>query len=174
MSIQSIRTYGDPVLRKRAKKVEDTDKSILKLIDEMLTSMKENDGIGLAAPQIGVPLAVIVAEVPVEDDEEPVACALINPEIVYREGMSIMEEGCLSVPGIRADVERPERIVVRAQDREGKAITLECSDLLARVICHEIDHLNGVLFVDRLAPFERELLRERLEELEQSRSRGII
>lgn len=172
MDNEYIRTYGDPILRKRAKRVDEVDASVCKLIDDMLVAMKEGDGIGLAAPQIGVPLAVVVAELPVEEDEEPVTYVVINPDIVYREGVVVMEEGCLSVPGIRADVERPEHIVVRGRDREGNEITLECSDLLARVLCHEIDHLNGVFFVDRLAPFERELLREKLEELEKSRAGG--
>jgi peptide deformylase len=175
MDIQRIRIYGDPILRKRALRIEEIDNSVLRLIDDMLASMKENDGVGLAAPQIGESLAVIVAELPAEEDnEQPVTYALINPEIIYREGGTVMEEGCLSIPGIRAEVERPERIVMTARDRHGNEVTLECTDLLARVMCHEVDHLNGVLFIDRLAPFERELLREKLEELEQSQARGII
>ncbi len=146
MAVRPIRLLGDPVLRRRAKRVPQVDASILRLMDDMIDSMREANGVGLAAPQIGVSLRVIVIEVP---DEEVVA--LVNPEIVKRSGQRRLDEGCLSVPGYRAEVTRSESVVVKGLDRQGRPVRVKAKDdLLAHALEHEIDHINGVLYIDHL------------------------
>lgn len=148
MTVRPIRYLGDPVLRQPAKKVRQVDDSIRRLIVDMIESMYAAQGVGLAAPQIGVPLRVVVLGMP---DEEPFA--LINPVIVKRSGTRRLEgEGCLSVPGYRASgITRSERVVVRALDERGKEIRMRAEgNLLAQAFEHEVDHINGTLYVDRL------------------------
>ncbi len=137
-------TYGNPVLRKKAKNIKSIDKDIVNLIDEMFKIMHTNvpQGIGLAAPQVGISIALFVYEL---DDERGV---LINPKILEKKGKEIGEEGCLSVPGIFGPVARAEEIVVTALNLKGKKITINAKGLKARVIQHEIDHLKGILFTD--------------------------
>ena len=154
MAVRPIRLLGDPVLRQRAKRVPQIDASIQRLIDDMIDSMREASGVGLAAPQIGVPLRVIVIEVP---DEEVVA--LVNPEIVKRSGQRRLDEGCLSIPGYRAEVSRSLSVVVKGMDRQGRPVRIKAKDdLLAHALEHEIDHINGVLYIDHLEGLE-ELIR---------------
>ena len=135
----------DLVLRQKAKKVTTIDRSIQRLIDDMIETMQQSDGVGLAAPQIGVSLRVIVVQMP---DEAPVA--LINPEIVKCFGEREVTEGCLSVPGYNGQIKRSASVTVKARDRQGKAVRIKADGLLAEALEHEIDHLNGVLYIDHL------------------------
>lgn len=144
MAVRAIRKLGDPILRKKSRKVENIDDRILVLLDDMLDTMREADGVGLAAPQVGVLRQVIIVDVGEGLIE------LINPEIVEVEGKNRDEEACLSVPGRSGIVERPAKVKVRGLNRQGKAIEVQGEGLLARALCHEIDHLDGVLFIDRI------------------------
>ena len=145
--MRPIRYLGDPVLRQPAKKVRQIDDAIRMLITDMFESMYAAQGVGLAAPQIGVPLRIVVLGMP---DEEPFA--LINPVVVRKSGTRRLEaEGCLSVPGYRAPITRSQKVVVRALDDRGKEIRIRAEDnLLAEALEHEVDHVNGILYVDRL------------------------
>ena len=146
MGILPIRIAGDPVLREKAKKVKKIDASVQKLIDDMVDTMHAAPGVGLAAPQVGVSLRVVVIETP--DDG---LMALINPEVVKSSGERRVMEGCLSVPGYQAEITRSQQVTVKALNREGKEIRLKAVDsLLAQALEHEIDHINGVLYIDYL------------------------
>ena len=146
MTVRPIRYLGDPVLRKPARKVSRVDDSIRKLIEDMTESMYAAHGVGIAAPQIGVPLRVVVIGMP---DEEPFA--LINPEVIERSGERRLDEGCLSVPGYRGTVTRSVKVTVKALDHRGKEIRVKAEDnLLAQALEHETDHVNGTLYVDHL------------------------
>ncbi|MEJ2048095.1 MAG: peptide deformylase [Dehalococcoidia bacterium] len=146
MAVRTIcRLPGDLVLRQKARRVTTTDSSIQRLIDDMIETMQQASGVGLAAPQIGVPLRVVVIQLP---DEEPVA--LINPEMVKRSGEREVVEGCLSVPGYAGDIKRSVTVTVKARDRQGKSVRIKASGLMAQALEHELDHLNGVLFVDHV------------------------
>ncbi|RLT27282.1 MAG: peptide deformylase [Chloroflexi bacterium] len=147
MAIRPIRYLGDPVLRQPAKKVRQVDDAIRHLVEDMIESMYAAQGVGLAAPQIGVPLRVVVLGMP---DEEPFA--LINPVVVRATGTRRLEgEGCLSVPGYRGVITRSEKVVVRALDLKGKEIRVRAeNNLLAEALEHEVDHVNGILYVDRI------------------------
>ena len=136
----------DPILRQKAKKIRDITPSLQKLIDDMIDTMHEAGGVGLAANQVGVLQRVIVIQLP--EDMTPVA--LINPEIILAEGERDVEEGCLSIPGYRGLVKRSVNVKVKAKDRNGKGLKITAQDLLAQAIEHEIDHLNGTLYIDRL------------------------
>lgn len=152
MAIRTIYTSDEPVLRQKAKKVKKVDAAIQKLIDDMIETMKDAPGVGLAAPQVGVGLRVIVIETP-EDDEDPQGGAqlqLINPEILRGDGEQIGEEGCLSIPGFVGIVKRQMNITVKGMNRKGKDVKIKASGYLARVLQHEIDHVDGILFTDRL------------------------
>lgn len=143
MAIRNIRTDGDNILRKVCKPVKEMTPRISELIDDMFDTMYEANGVGLAAPQVGVLKRIVVIDV-----MEGEAYVLINPEIIEREGEQIGEEGCLSLPGLSGEVARPERVVVKALDREMNPIVVEGTELLARCICHELDHLDGILYKD--------------------------
>jgi peptide deformylase len=147
LAVHPITLLGEPVLREKAKRVPAIDASIQRLIEDMIDSMRAANGVGLAAPQIGVSLRVIVIGLP---DEEPFA--VINPEIVKRSGERIVEEGCLSLPGYRTEkMKRSLTVIVKGLDRSGKPMRLKSKDdLLAQALEHEIDHINGVLYIDRL------------------------
>ncbi len=146
MTVRPIRYLGDPVLRKPAKKVSRVDDSIRRLIADMTESMYAAHGVGIAAPQIGVGLRVVVIGMP---DEEPFA--LINPEVIKRAGERRLDEGCLSVPGYRGTVTRSLSVVVKALDEHGREVRVKAEgDLLAQALEHETDHVNGLLYVDRL------------------------
>jgi peptide deformylase len=136
---------GDLVLRQKARRVTAIDSSIQRLIDDMVETMQQASGVGLAAPQIGVPLRVVVIQLP---DEEPVA--LVNPEIVKRSGEREVVEGCLSVPGYAGDIKRSLSVTVKGRDRQGKPVRIKASGLMAQALEHELDHLNGVLFIDHI------------------------
>src|SRR5918998_1047204 len=145
MAIRAIVALGNPVLRQKARKVSRIDTSIAKLVEDMIETMRAAPGVGLAAPQIGVPLQVAV----VETEKEQVH-VLINPEIVKADGEYEPDEGCLSVPGYWAKVKRNERVTVKARDLKGKEIRLSGDGLFGQALQHEIDHLNGMVYVDRL------------------------
>lgn len=155
--IHPIVRYGAPGLQKPALGVEVFDEALHTLLRDMLETMYAAPGIGLAAPQIGVALRVAVIDLSVGKRGGEVI-ELINPEFVEREGMQFEEEGCLSIPGIQATVARPARVVVRAQDRHGAAFTIEGTGLLARALQHELDHLDGRLFVDRMRSLPRDII----------------
>ena len=157
MAKRPILIIPDPVLRRVAEPVTAVDDRIKSLADDMLETMYAAPGIGLAAPQIGISERLVVLDVATEDDAEPAPMVLINPEIVARsEETSVYEEGCLSIPEYTEDVERPARVTVRYLDREGAERTVDADGLLATCLQHEIDHLNGVLFVDYLSRLKRE------------------
>ena len=145
MAIRPILALGNPVLRSKAKKVSRFDASIQRLIEDMIETMRDAPGVGLAAPQIGVPLRVAV----IEADKDMVH-VLINPEIVKREEEWVPDEGCLSVPGYWAKVQRSARVTVKARDAKGKEIRIVGEGLLGQALQHEIDHLDGMLYIDRL------------------------
>ena len=146
MAIRNIRINGDDILRKKCKKVETIDKRLLTLIKDMTETMYDADGVGIAAPQVGILKRLFVIDV--YDGEGP--RVFINPEILETSGSQIDDEGCLSVAGEAGAVRRPYRVKVRAYDRNGNLFEIEGEELLARAFCHEIDHLEGVLFVDKI------------------------
>ena len=147
MALRQIREVGDDLLRKKSRPVEEIDEKIIQLLDDMHETLKaSNDGIGLAAPQIGILKRLVVIDLTGEDGE---VYKLINPVIVKSKGEQVCREGCLSVPGMLGDVTRPKEVVVEALDVNGKKITIKAKDVLAIVLCHEIDHLDGVLFTDK-------------------------
>ena len=150
MSVLDIRRAGDPVLKEKAKPVAKITKTVRSLLDNMVQTMQEADGVGLAAPQVGVSLRVIVVDVGEGLIE------LINPVIVASEGSETGTEGCLSIPGMYGDVERFTSVTVQGLDRQGEPITVQGSGLLARALQHEIDHLEGVLFIERAQSVFRE------------------
>ena len=161
--------YGDPVLRKRAKPVAEITEAELQLAEEMLMTLEATgNGIGLAATQVGVLKRLIVVNIGEVDDEVYEPLVLFNPEILSSEGEIVAEEGCLSIPDVTADVKRPERIVVEGIDVQRESIRIEADGLFARVLLHEIDHLNGVLFIDRISGLKRRLLSDELQRLQQA------
>src|SRR3954463_3776513 len=153
----ALRYFGDPVLKQRAREVEDIDGDLATVVHGMYETMDLEDGIGLAAPQVGVRKRLFTFDM--HEDEGP--GVVINPEIVERDGEVLSEEGCLSVPGYRFEIVRSERVTMRGLDVDGNEIVLAGDDLLARMIQHEIDHLDGVLLLDRVEPdVRREALRD--------------
>jgi peptide deformylase len=161
MPIRPIVKYGDPVLHAPAAKVERIDDSIRALLDDMVTTMYAAPGIGLAAPQVGVPLRLIVIDLSVGEDPAQVI-KLVNPEILERDGEQRHEEGCLSIPGFAGSPARPARVNVRGLSPDGEERVYTATELLARAFCHEIDHVDGLVFVDRLSPLKRDLVRRKL------------
>jgi peptide deformylase len=145
MAVLPILKYPDPVLCRKAKRVSRIDESLNRLIDDMIETMYQASGAGLAAPQVGVSLKIAVIGIP---DEEVIV--LVNPELVKKSGERMVIEGCLSVPGYRGEIKRAEKVTVKALDRNGKAFRIKADDLLAEVLEHEIDHLNGILYIDHL------------------------
>lgn len=145
MAIRKIVELGDEVLRKKSRRVEKFDKREWMLLKDMAETMYEAEGVGLAAPQVGILKRMVVIDI------GDGLIELINPEILETEGTQDGPEGCLSVPGRRGKVERPMRVVVAAQDRKGREFTIEGEGLMARALCHEIDHLEGIVYVDRMS-----------------------
>lgn len=160
MAVCDIKRYPDEILRQKSLHVEDFTTDINSLIDDMIETMFCASGIGLAAPQVGVHKRIIVIDTSWKEEGHPLV-VLINPEIVEEVGCIDSEEGCLSVPKYLATVERSENILVKGIDRDMKPVEIECSGLLARVVQHEIDHLNGVLFFDHLSFIKREFFKKR-------------
>ena len=168
MAIRPILTAEEPILRERAKKVSTYDASLHRLLDDMLETMRDAPGVGLAANQVGVPLQVAVIELDGKITE------LVNPEIVKSSGEQLDWEGCLSIPGFVAEVSRAAKVTVKARDRRGKEFRVKGEELLARALQHEIDHLNGFLYIDSLESLE-ELVRvsESSDEVTEETTAGI-
>ena len=164
MAVLPIRIYPDPVLRVRCPDVASFGDDLGRLAGDMVETMHAAPGIGLAAPQIGIETRLAVVDLTVGEDPEALHI-LVNPEIVEEEGKDLDEEGCLSIPGLTEKVNRPFRIRVRAKDLKGEEFEIDAEDLLARAICHEIDHLDGVLFVDRLTGLRRERIKRQMRRL---------
>jgi len=160
-----LRYYGDPVLRKKAEPVASVDLPIRELIESLFDAMYRERGIGLAAPQVGVSQRVFVVDVEVEGGERA-KLALVNPRMVRSSGSMVGEEGCLSIPGIHADVKRHAEVTFEALDENGARITVHAEGLLARALQHELDHLDGVLFIDRLSAIRRKLLEPKLARIQ--------
>jgi peptide deformylase len=161
MAVRPILKFGDPVLHAPAAPVAAGTDGIAELLVDMVDTMYAAPGIGLAAPQIGVPLRVIVIDLSVGEDRAQLI-QLVNPVLLERDGSQRHEEGCLSIPGFEGAPARPERVVVRGLDVRGDERTYTAIGLLARAFSHELDHLDGLLFVDRLSPLRRDLLKRRL------------
>jgi len=165
--LRPILKFGDSVLHAPARPVERLTHEIDQLIGDMVETMYAAPGIGLAAPQVGVPLRIFVVDLSVGRNANDLI-VMINPEFVEREGMQLEEEGCLSVPGFNATVVRPERAVVKGLDRQGNEQRLEGKELLARAFQHEMDHLDGTLFVDRLRGIKRDLIVRKIRKLSRA------
>ena len=164
-----LRYYGDPVLRKKAEPITEITEAELQIAEQMLETLyTTGTGIGLAATQVGILKRLIIVDIGEEDDEEYEPLALFNPEILSFEGEIVAEEGCLSIPDVTADVKRPEQIVVEGINVQREPIRIEADGLLARVLQHEIDHLNGTLFIDRINGLKRRLLSDELLRVQQA------
>ncbi len=165
MSILQIRKFPDPVLRKKTDRVAKITGEIERMIDDMVETMHAAPGVGLAANQVGISLQVAVIDISTREErgkQHPVI-VIINPEILSMEGSVVAEEGCLSIPEYFEKVKRAARVKVRAQDRAGKPFELEAEGLLAKALQHEIDHLNGLLFVDRLSQLKKSIFKRKLK-----------
>jgi len=169
MAVRRILTAEEPILRERTKRVSTFDASLHRLLDDMLVTMRDAPGVGLAANQVGVPLRVAIIEL---DDK---ITELVNPQIVKSSGEQLDWEGCLSIPGYVAEVTRHERVTVKARDRHGREFRVKGVELFARALQHEIDHLNGFLYVDHLESPEEELVRvsESHDEVTEPTAAGI-
>ena len=165
--IRPILRYGDRPLHVAAQPVTSFDDQLHRLVDDMIETMYAAPGIGLAATQIGVPLRVFVVDLSVGRDPSQLT-VVVNPVFVEREGMQLEEEGCLSAPGFNATVLRPARAVVSGRDREGSPLQLEGAGLLARAFQHEIDHLDGIVFIDRLRGIKRDVIVRKIHKLRRS------
>jgi peptide deformylase len=174
MSIHEIRILGDPVLRTEAEEVEAFDDELRDLVEDMFETMYHADGIGLAAPQIGISRRILVVDVRNEErGAEEGRIALVNPRVV--ESSSDTErstEGCLSIPGLEEWVERPFAVTVEGSDPEGREVRIEAGGLLARALQHEIDHLDGILFLDRISPLKRRLLMKKWQKKREKAEAG--
>jgi len=148
MAIRIIRENGDEILRKKAREVEVIDDKIREILDDMVETMHQFNGVGLAGPQIGILKRLVVIDI--YDDNGPIK--LVNPRIIKQKGEQEVEEGCLSFPNQYGKVTRPKEVIVEALDIEGKKVRIKAKDLLAQALCHEIDHLNGIVFTDKVHP----------------------
>lgn len=168
-----LRYYGDPVLRKKAEPVAEITDAELQLAEKMLITMyATGNGIGLAATQVGVLKRFLIVDISEVADEEYEPVMLFNPEILSAEGEAVAEEGCLSIPNVTADVKRPEKVVIEGINVESEQVRIEADGLLARALQHEIDHLNGVLFIDRLSGLKRQLLAGKLRQIQLAERPG--
>jgi len=165
--IYPVVKYGSAALEKSAAPVEKFDEELAKLCEDMFVSMYAANGVGLAAPQIGIGKRLAVIDVTVGKNAEA-KIVLANPEIIHAEGEQREEEGCLSVPGFRGNVARPQYVTVRAQDVTGKTFEMNGEGLLARAFCHETDHLDGILFLKHLSMLKRDLIRRRIRKLQKT------
>ena len=155
MAIRTIRTEGDEILRKKSKKVEVIDEKITELIQDMIETLHRYDGVGLAAVQVGILKQILI----IQEAEDAPILVIINPEIISKSGTQVVEEGCLSFPNKFAKIERPEKIKVRALNEKGKKIEITGKGLLAQALSHEIDHLNGEVFIDKIIPGTMEIIK---------------
>ena len=164
MSVLEIIKYNNPILTKKAETIKNIDKDIEDLAQKMIQTMWAAPGIGLAAPQVNQSTRLITVDLSVGENENNLFI-LINPELLQEEGEIIQEEGCLSIPEIQEKVIRPYRVVIKGIDLKGKEKTIEAEGLLARVFCHEIDHINGKLFIDHLSILKRNLIKKKLKKM---------
>jgi peptide deformylase len=165
--LRPILKYGESLLHQPASAVGDLDQSLQQLIDDMIETMYAAPGVGLAAPQVGLPLRLFVVDISVGRNPDDLI-VLINPAFVEREGLQTEEEACLSVPGFNATVVRPSRVVIEGRDRRGGARRYEGTGLLARAFQHEMDHLDGLVYVDRLRGIKRDLIVRRIQKLRRA------
>jgi peptide deformylase len=172
MLYKVVRYLNNPILERPAAPVADSEfdsPELHKLVEDMFETMYASHGIGLAAPQIDIGKRLTVIDVSgAEEEQEPQRIVLINPEVVSKQGRQTGEEGCLSIPGFREPVTRPKRTVVRARDTQGNTIEVPGEDLLARCLLHEIDHLNGILFINHLSALKRDLIKRRIKKLQKA------
>jgi peptide deformylase len=164
VAVRPIVTYGDPVLREMTKPVEEIDRETKNLVADMIATLKNANGLGLAAPQVGEARRIFIVDLSPIDLTETIR-VFINPEIVKTEGEVVLEEGCLSFPGIYQKVSRPEHVKIRATDLDGNRFELEASGMLGRAILHEYDHLDGKLFIDYFSSLSRALIKGKLKKL---------
>ena len=167
MALREILIIGDPALVRRSEPISEFTEDVARLARDMIETVHAAPGVGLAAPQVGVNKRLIVVDVSVGEDKNALH-VLVNPDIVFQEGEAVCEEGCLSVPDIKEKVARPYRVVVRGFDVQGRPVEVEGEDLLARALCHEIDHLDGILFVDKLSALKRTLIRKKIKKMASS------
>jgi len=171
MALRTILEFPDPRLRTKARPVTRFDERLGELIDDMFETMYAAPGIGLAATQIDVHQRLIVIDI---SEDRSGQLVVINPEIVSREGAATMEEGCLSVPGYFDEVQRAAKVLLRAQDRTGAVFEMECNELLAACVQHEIDHIDGKLFVDYLSDLKRDRVRKKLDKERKDKAKSAI
>jgi peptide deformylase len=164
--IYRIVKYGDPILEKPAAAIIKFDAELAELAEDMFATMYAAQGIGLAAPQIGKSIRITVVDVTSGKNPEA-KIVMVNPEIIHFEGEKREEEGCLSIPGFRGYVVRPQFVTIKAQDGKGESFEIRGEDLLARAFCHEIDHLNGILFLQHLSMLKRDLIRRKIKKLKK-------
>ena len=175
MDLKPVKLLGDPVLRRKSDPVTHVDGETQGIVNDLMATVDAANGLGLAAPQIGI-LKRIIVVVSVDGEGRRHHYVLINPEVISACGEEVCEEGCLSIPGIYANVKRPQSVIVNSLDKAGKKVNMEASGVMARALAHEIDHLDGILFVDRIGMVKRNLLRNRLNAIrkrakEMTRSR---
>lgn len=160
MAILEIKKFPEKILKQKTSDIENIDTDIQKLIDNMIETMHSARGLGLAANQVGISKRLCVIDLSLKEAEVPII-VLLNPLIVEKEGNLDAEEGCLSIPGYLTSIKRAEKVFVKGLNREGKELSIEADGLLARALQHEIDHLNGLLFIDRMSPIKREFFKRR-------------
>jgi len=166
MAILEIKKYPDEILKTRASFVDEINGNIQNLIDDMIETMYKANGVGLSAPQVGVSKRIIVVDTSPRQENQSLI-VLINPEIINSEGEIISEEGCLSLPGFITRLQRKQKVFVKGLDKNGKEIEIEAEGLLARAFQHEIDHLEGILLIDRISPLKRELFRRKYKKIKK-------
>jgi peptide deformylase len=167
MAILEIVKYGNPVLIRKAELIETIGQEILDLAGNMILTMHAAPGIGLAAPQVNVSKRLITVDLSVGEKADDLV-VLINPEFLEKEGEDVSEEGCLSVPGVQEKIKRPARVLIKGIDLQGREKIIEARGLLARVFCHEIDHINGKLFIENLSPLKKALIKKKLKKEQAS------
>lgn len=165
----SIRYFGDPVLRRKAEEVRSIDESLVSLAEGMMEVLVRAKGLGLAAPQVGRSVSLCIVNLPAMDQSQKKPLVIINPKVIGSHGRLVHQEGCLSFPELYAEVARPQKVGISGVDLSGREVELEADELLARCFLHEIDHLNGVLFIDHLSQLKRQLLKSQLRRISQLR-----
>ena len=164
MAIRKIELYPSEILRERAKEVEKFDDEFNQLVDDMIETMKNASGAGLAGNQVGVPLRVIVIDLGALQEQKDIR-VYVNPEIISKEGERLESEGCLSFPQLFVEVKRPKKIKIRALDRQGRLFEEEGEDFFSKALCHEMDHLDGILMIDHLSPIKKELAKRKIKKM---------
>jgi peptide deformylase len=170
MAVLEIIKLGHPTLSKKAAPIQRIDQEIVELAQNMIETMHAAPGMGLSAPQVDVSRRLITVDISIGEKKEDLI-VLINPELVRQEGQVVREEGCLSIPEVYEKIGRPQKIMIKGLDLEGKEKEIEATDLLARVFCHEVDHLNGKLFIDGLSSLKRNLIKKRFKKKAESSKR---